>query len=274
MRSLLEDNQVANSEAMSMFLLNEPVKLNEEELEDEARRRAMDEIRLEEQQKFYELARERARELDVYMEGFRKDIVEANGLTKLFSEIRQKNKLADLDIQYRKFAEWLRIEVAAAIYHIFLAEDNAAELFAQGKRIHSLMPYGVIKNVIRFTNPAAVMSTVLNLFTAAPMGTKSLMQRVFTVAINDGIKHIQKSVDVLITKIGDKAICERLKLFTSASEDVKNELRKDAAETGQDLVLVITRSNNPQLGEKIPQATITRTEDNYLDYKSALNNVS
>ncbi|CCX11909.1 Similar to PX domain-containing protein C1450.12; acc. no. Q9Y7N9 [Pyronema omphalodes CBS 100304] len=273
MRSLLEDNQVANSEAMSMFLLSEPVKLNEEELEDEARRRAMDEVRLEEQKKFYELARERARELDVYMEGFRKDIVEANGLTKLFSEIRQKNKLADLDIQYRKFAEWLRIEVAAAIYHIFLAEDNAAELFAQGKRIHSLMPYGVIKNVIRFTNPAAVMSTVLNLFTAAPMGTKSLMQRVFTVAINDGIRHIQKSVDVLITRIGDKAICERLKLFTSASEDVKNELRKDATETGQDLVLVILRSNNPQLGEKILQETINKTEDNYLDYKSALNNI-
>jgi hypothetical protein len=74
----LEDKQVANSMAMAKFLLEDPVKLNEEERTDEDRRRAMDEIRLEEQRKFYEAARERARELDVYMESFRKEIVESS----------------------------------------------------------------------------------------------------------------------------------------------------------------------------------------------------
>lgn len=29
---------------------------------------------------------------------------------KLFSEIREKNTIADLSPQYQKFAEWLRIE--------------------------------------------------------------------------------------------------------------------------------------------------------------------
>ena len=34
----------------------------------------------------------------------------ADGLTKLFAEIREKQKIADLTVEYQKFAEWLRIE--------------------------------------------------------------------------------------------------------------------------------------------------------------------
>lgn len=61
---------------MREFLISDPVKLNQEELEDINKRRAMDEKRIEEQRRFYEIARERARELDIYMEKFRRDIVE------------------------------------------------------------------------------------------------------------------------------------------------------------------------------------------------------
>lgn len=65
---------------MQDFLTHDPVKLNEEELEDLDRRKAMDEKRIEEQRKFYEIARQRAKELDVYMEKFRRDIVERSKL--------------------------------------------------------------------------------------------------------------------------------------------------------------------------------------------------
>jgi predicted PhzF superfamily epimerase YddE/YHI9 len=34
----------------------------------------------------------------------------ADGLTKLFAEIREKQTVEDLSPQYQKFAEWLRIE--------------------------------------------------------------------------------------------------------------------------------------------------------------------
>ena len=61
---------------MQEFLTGHPVKLNEEELNDIEKRKTMDEKRIEEQKRFYEIARERARELDIYMERFRRDIVE------------------------------------------------------------------------------------------------------------------------------------------------------------------------------------------------------
>jgi hypothetical protein len=271
-RQLLEDKQVAHSVAMQKFLLEDPVKLNEEERTDEDRRRAMDEIRLEEQRRFYEAARERARELDVYMESFRTEIVESNGLTKLFAEIRKKNKLADLDIQYRKFAEWLRIEVAATIYHIFLAEDNSAELFAQGKKIHSLIPYTILKNIIRIANPAAVMSGVLDLFLATPFKSRSLMQRVLSMAISDGIRHIQKSVDSLVAMIDDPVLCEKLKAFTDADEEAKDLIRKQAQEEGNDLALVILQSE--ELGSPLEPKQIEKVFNAYVAYVSAVDNVS
>lgn len=128
LRNMLQNERLAQSKAMRDFLTSSPIKPNREELEDMKRRKAMDERRIEEQKQFYEIARKRAAELDVHMEKFRRDIVEsskqirlgnwieliltmtADGLTKLFKEIRVKDRISDLAPEYQKFAEWLRIE--------------------------------------------------------------------------------------------------------------------------------------------------------------------
>ena len=81
LRTFLQNEQIAESKAMYEFLTRDPVRLNQEELEDLQRRKDMDEKRIEEQKRFYEIARERARELDIYMERFRRDIVERSMLS-------------------------------------------------------------------------------------------------------------------------------------------------------------------------------------------------
>ena len=78
LRTFLQNEQIAQSKAMQEFLTTNIIHLNEEEFGDIKRRKDMDQKRLEEQQRFYEVARQRARELDVYMEKFRRDIVESS----------------------------------------------------------------------------------------------------------------------------------------------------------------------------------------------------
>jgi len=78
LRTLLQNEQIAQTKAIHEFLTANPVKINEEEMGDIQRRKEMDEKRIEEQRQFYEIARQRARELDVYMERFRRDIVESS----------------------------------------------------------------------------------------------------------------------------------------------------------------------------------------------------
>lgn len=202
---------------------------------------------------------------------FRQDIVERNGLTMLFKEIKEKKTIQDLSIQYQKFAEWLRIEVAATIYHLFLAEDNSPELFAQAKKIHSLIPYTIMKNVIRVANPAAVMSNILDIFLAQPFGARSLMQRIFSLTLNDGIRSFQKSIDALASKIGDQVFVDKLKKYIDTDEDIKVAIREEAASDEVDLLVVILRSDLIEPPLKPEQ--IGRLYNAYVAFNSAVENV-
>ncbi|EPS27044.1 hypothetical protein POX_g08657 [Penicillium oxalicum] len=271
LRTLLQNKRIAESKAVEEFLTAKPVTLNEEECADIQKRKDMDAVRIEEQKKFYEIARQRAAELDVYMEQFRRDIVESNGLTKLFAEIRDKSCIAELSPQYQKFAEWLRIEVAATVYHVFLAEDNSPEMFAQFKRIHGLVPYTLMKNVIRIANPAAVMSSVLDIFLAQPFGSRSLLQRIFSMTLHEGIKDFQKSIGPLAAKIDDPILTGKLKSFVDADEAVKNIIREEAEDEDVDIVVAILRSE--LIEPALTADQIGRVFNGWVAWNHAVDNV-
>ncbi|OSS49744.1 hypothetical protein B5807_05818 [Epicoccum nigrum] len=272
LRSFLNNERIAQSNAMTDFLTHDPIEVNEEEMEDIEKRMIMDEKRIQEQKQFYEVARKRAAELDIHMEKFRREIVERNGLSHLFAEIKTKNSISQLKPEYQKFAEWLRIEVAATIYHLFLAEDNSPELFAQAKRIHSLVPYGMLKNVIRIANPAAVMSGVLDLFLAQPFGARSLLQRIFGMAINDGVNSVQKTIDTLGTaKIKDDALCAKIKAYVESDEDIKQALRQEADNEQVDIVVTVLRSGffKPELSSQ----QVEKVFNAYVAWNNAVENI-
>lgn len=70
LRTLLHNPQLAQTKAMEDFLKKDPIHLKDEDVEDIARRKLMDEKRLDEQKQFYDIAKKRAAELDVYMEQY------------------------------------------------------------------------------------------------------------------------------------------------------------------------------------------------------------
>ena len=67
-RSLLQNPQIAQSKTMEDFLTREPMTPTDEDVDDIMRRKRVDERRMEDMKQFYEIARKRASELDVYME--------------------------------------------------------------------------------------------------------------------------------------------------------------------------------------------------------------
>ncbi len=162
--------------------------------------------------------------------------------------------------------------VAATIYHLFLAEDNSPDLFAQAKRIHSMIPYTALKQVIRFANPAAVMSGVLDLFLAQPFGTRSLAQRAFGMAINDGIKSFQKAIDSLAVKVGDSILCEKLKSFCDAEEETKNTIRSEVLIEDIDLVVAILRSE--LIKPELTPEQVGKVFNAFVAWNNAVDNVS
>lgn len=78
LRTILQQKRIAESNALKDFLNEGVISLTEEDQADIKRRKEVDGVRIEEQKRFYEIARQRAAELDVYMENFRRDIVESS----------------------------------------------------------------------------------------------------------------------------------------------------------------------------------------------------
>jgi hypothetical protein len=161
--------------------------------------------------------------------------------------------------------------VAATIYHLFLAEDNSPELFAQAKKIHSLVPYTLMKNVIRIANPAAVMSGVLDLFLAQPFGSRSLLQRMFSMTLSEGIKSFQKPIDALVSQIDDQTISDKLKTFVDADESVKTIIREEAENENVDIVVAVLRSE--LIDPEMRSEQVGKIFNAYVAWNNAVENV-
>ena len=157
------------------------------------------------------------------------------------------------------------------IYHLFVAEDNSTELFAQLQKIHSLMPYTILKNILRFSNPMAMLRGILDLFLAQPFGQRSLFQRILSITLNDDIKKSQKDIDALREKIGDDALCDKLHNYVHAEPSIQDPIREEARTSDVDLITAILRSEDidPQLDAK----QIIRMHSAFLAWNSAVDAV-
>lgn len=157
------------------------------------------------------------------------------------------------------------------IYHLFVAEDNSTELFAQARQIHGLMPYSILKNILRFSNPMAMLRGVLDLFLAQPFGQRSLLQRILSVTLNDDIKKIQKNIDDLRAKIGDDALCEKLKNYVEADQEIQDPIRQEAKDGSTELITAILSSED--LKPALDGKQIIRMHAAYLAWVSAVDAV-
>jgi hypothetical protein len=157
------------------------------------------------------------------------------------------------------------------VYHLFLAEDNSPELFAQAKRIHGLVPYTLMKNVIRIANPAAVMTGVLDLFMAQPFGSRSLLQRIFSLTLNESIKDFQKSINSLAAKVEDTVLTDKLKNFVNAEEAIKNDIREEAETEDVDIIVAILRSE--AISPELDPEQIGKVFNGWVAWNNAVDNV-
>lgn len=144
-------------------------------------------------------------------------------------------------------------------------------MFAQAKRIHNLVPYTLMKNVIRITNPAAVMSSVLDLFLAQPFGSRSLLQRIFSMTLNEGIKDFQKGINSLVSKIEDTVLTQKLKSFVDADEAVKNIIREEAEAEDVDIVVAVLRSE--LIEPELTPEQIGKVFNSWVAWNHAVDNV-
>jgi len=212
----------------------------------------MDRIREQEAMSFKSEVEERVEELEGYLRGFREELVKNDGLSRVFGTIRQTENVEDLPIEYRKVIEWARIScvrvlsltisaqrhsliaglldrsLASTIYQLFLGSDNSSSVFAQLKRMHGLMPYFMLRGILKISNPVAMVRSVLDLFLARPFGSTSLLQKMFSSGLNDEVREIREDAEMVGRKIGDERLLEKIRGYVEMDKEGQDELRADA----------------------------------------------
>lgn len=274
LRQLMRDPDIANSSILQGFLLRDPTVLTPAEEADAAKREELDKLRESETDKFRSEVENRVKELEKYLRLFKDELVKQNGLSRVFATIRNTPRMEDLPIEYKKVMEWSRISLASTIYQLFLGSDNSSAMFSQFKRIHGLLPYFMMRQILKISNPVSMIRSILDLFLARPFGSSSLLQRIFSSGLETEIKDLKDDMQKVQAKIEDDVLCERVKRFMYAPREVQIRYREEAKAENIDILTVILRQANdypqlsPQAMQRVHRAAIAYKE--YQDWVATL----
>ncbi|CDR87736.1 uncharacterized protein SPSC_03497 [Sporisorium scitamineum] len=267
LRSLLASPAVAESALLMDFLTAEPTTLSRAEEEDAAIREGLDHVREEEHKRFSDEAAKRAQELQQHLKEFKQDLVQHNGLSRIFATIKSTPRIEDLPEKYKALLKWARISLASTIFHIFMGSDNSSEIFAQMKRMHGMMPYFMLRGILRISNPMAMVRGVLDIFLAQPFGQRSLLQRMFSSSLQDEVHELDEVCAAICAKVDDETICEKVRQFVYAPAEIQALYRKDADEERLDLLTTILRSPEAPALDRSQVHRVVKASQAYEVYK-------
>ncbi|KAG8806361.1 hypothetical protein FRC18_006122 [Serendipita sp. 400] len=230
LHGLLASSVTANSPVIRSFLLSGPTELTPEEVEDSKRREEADHMREEGRKKFASEVAARVDGLRTAVRSVKGDIMGKNGLTNIFATVKVTPLAKDLPPNYQAVLEWGRITLASTIFQTFVAADDATGTLTALKRFHGLMPYFMLKGILRISNPLAMIRGLMDLFMAQPFGGKSLLQRMFTSSLFEEAKALQEDIAAVSEKVGDPALCEKVRQFIYAPKEIQAFYRTEACE--------------------------------------------
>ncbi|PWN28815.1 hypothetical protein BDZ90DRAFT_208233, partial [Jaminaea rosea] len=275
LRTLLAIPPVADSPVLADFLLGEPVHLTPAEEADCRSREALDAVRADETTRFNDEASKRVASLKSHLATFKADLVQRDGLSRVFGTIKSTPSIEDLPESYRALLAWARISAASTLFHLFMGSDTSSDLFSQLKRIHGLMPYFMMRQILRISNPVTMIRGVIDLFLAQPFGQRSLLQRMFSSSLQEEARDLQEMVNAVRAKVEDEVLCEKVRLFVYAPPDVQQVYRDDAQKENVDLLTTILRSpEEPRLGRQQIHRVIraSRAYEVYKRHRASLKN--
>ncbi|CDR44747.1 CYFA0S15e02234g1_1 [Cyberlindnera fabianii] len=271
LRELLKDIEVSHSEILKEFLYKgKIIKLSNEDLIDIKIRENLDLLLLVNQVKFQREAYNKINTLKKASLPLRAELLYSdNGIMKIFEEFKTKEHISELSPMLKNFIDWSKVEIAATIYQLFLGSDGSYELYTQLRRMHKLLPYSIMINILRFTNPMSIVKTMVDLLVASPFGGKSIMQTLFSGILSDDIKSQTKVIAELEAKIDQKEIIQRMKMFVfeAPSYDLVQEIRRESKDMNTDLLLTLIIS--PRLSDYsyVSEDLIGRVFQSYNEYK-------
>ncbi|CAB4252068.1 Lec1p [Maudiozyma barnettii] len=293
LRTLCDDEEVALSSTLIKFFNSDKIPTindlqNSEIRIDIKRRENIDISNLETQLNFQKLALERSLVLQDSMKNFKTNLLkDDNYLIGLAHEIKEKTSINELSPIFQDFIEWFKIYFASLIFQTFIGHDNSYGFYTQIRRLHKLMPYTMMEQIVRFTNPMAMMKGFIDLFMAQPPqllgGGQSLLQTMFSTILTDDLriyKNRVKDQENLIIKesvdtVATKSVIKCLRSFILDKEEGKKmftmeDVHREASTMNMPAVLIVLMKCDDL--NIITNSAVTQVIESYTTWKINANN--
>ena len=242
LRSLLAIPDVADSEIMRSFLMDEPTTLTSADKADMDVRKRADALRETEFKEFSDKITDRVLQLQLHLGTFKKHLMEPDGLSRMLATIRRCPHVSDLPPEYMELMNWATVSMASGLFTMFVGRDSSSSAFAQLKSVHGMMPYFMVRSILRISNPVAMMRSFLDLFLAQPFGQKSLLQRMFTGRLQDEIAEMKELAENVMSRIPDPLWWKKVAEFVAMPQDMQNLFCEQARAERSELLCVVLRS--------------------------------
>jgi hypothetical protein len=91
-----------------------------------------------------------------------------------------------------------------------------------------MMPYFMLRGILRISNPIAMVRSVLDLFLARPFGSTSLLQKMFSSGLSDEARELKDDSELVARKIGDERLVAKVRYYVDAPKEVQDMYKADA----------------------------------------------
>ncbi|CCE65743.1 hypothetical protein TPHA_0M01680 [Tetrapisispora phaffii CBS 4417] len=278
LRKLTEDEEIAYSVSLNTFLNSNNVQLDSlpsEIQEDINSRKLVDASNLQDEVSNQEEMEETMHILSQSMSGFRSKLEKDDDYIKnIINEFKMQNEISLMSDDVQHFSEWLKLTASSVIYHLFLSKRGSRGLFNQVRMLHNLIPYNMMSQIMKVTNPMSIMKGMTDLFLSQPFGGYSLFQTMFITIITEDIRVQTKVIKKLEKKIieesnGSQTIIDHIKLFVEKNQ-ISNELsldeiRAESQKMGMPMVLIVLMKYS-QL-RKVSQKDVDSVIESYTAWK-------
>lgn len=216
---------------------------------------------IETQRQFQQITSIAIKEMSNSLELLKAELIKnPHSLTKIIQEIGTISNIKEMSPLLQTFNEWSKLEVAALFYQSFIALDNSSDWFLKIKRFHRLFPYTLVYGILRVTNPAKIVSKIIDLLLvnmpslpswgSLTSGSKSnesrnLLSYIFVSIMDEDLSGNHKELEEIKARIPPdlNTFIQRIEAYSSLSYEEVNHLKDYALENDHDLCLEVLLTN-------------------------------
>lgn len=260
LRELIKVKEIVKTNAFQLFILTDSTDMTLDDVEDYKTRVEHETKMLETQKEFQKETLKITTALSGKIESFKSLLIEnPNASSDLLEEIGSTRSIKEASSVLQTFNEWAKLEIAATVYHLFLAQDSAAGFYQKCRKLHRWFPYSVVYAILRFTNPMKMILRVVDLlFLSIPRlptwnkelrehskstGARNLCALMFIAMLNDDLLGNEKEIALLREDLkGFERYLQRIDNFVASLWQDVQDIKEEALHQQQDYFMTILTS--------------------------------